>query len=489
VPFRKWALPLAALKAAPLHASGFKDIAHISGDIALQHPLTANLTMGETAYRMVFATVKTHRFKRCIWKLMIAAGVLLQALPAHPASDSGCSSINKGLLNLRVASSEVVTRNVQLNEGETLTLTFRSGGGRTGVVTVHAEVGKERLLLAHGTSASYTADRSGDLALRFVTEGGVGNFIGGCEPAARGIDHRRSSLRRADALTAKEWIGTPDLSTIDTSEVSVELNPFSNSPRSDAKREPSIGDGRNPGDVPKSAIQWEGSRKDQAAVENPSGEGNPAAGKIGVKVNLQPAIMLGMRAQFDQSAETPTPGRTLGSESWLVGPVTTVRFGGLMLDAHAAWGTSDTDAASGPGVERRLLEARLANTQAFGAWRFSPGISLNFLQETRHLPEAPGSLTTGSGRVDLRPEVAYRLDLGNAVYIEPKAVVGPYWGLGDGPIQLGAVHPDTGLKAESGLTIGTEQGTKVQIGGSVEESRPNATHVWSGRLQFSVPLK
>ena len=35
---------------------------------------------------------------------------------------------------------------------------------------------------------------------------------------------------------------------------------------------------------------------------------------------------------------------------------------------------------------------------------------------------------------------------------------------------------------------GTDQGTKVQIGGS-EESGPNATHVWSGRLQLSVPLK
>jgi len=73
------------------------------------------------------------------------------------------------------------------------------------------------------------------------------------------------------------------------------------------------------------------------------------------------------------------------------------------------------------------------------------------------------------------------------IYIEPKAVV--FWALGDGSIHLGAAHPDTGLKAESSLTIGTYQGTKVQIGGSVEESGPNATHVWSGRLQFSVPLK
>jgi hypothetical protein len=374
---------------------------------------------------MVSASVEAHRFPRCIWKSMIAAGVLLPALPAHPASNSGCSSINKGLLNLRVSSSEVVTRNVQLNGGETLTLTFRSGGGRTGLVTVHTQVGKERLLLAgsHGTSASYTANRSGDLALRFVTEGGVGNFTGGCVPAAPGIDHLGSSLRRADAVTAKEWTGIPDLSTIGTREVSVELNHFSNSPRSDASREPSIGDGRNPSDVPKSPIQWEGSRKDQAAVENPSGEGSAAVGKIGVKVKLQPAIMLGMLAQFDQSAETATPGLTPANESWLVGPVTTVRFGGLILDARAAWGTSDPSAASGPGAERRLLEARLANTQAFGAWRFSPGISLNFLQETRHLPEASGSLTTGSGRVNLRPEVAYRIDLGNAIYIEPKAVV------------------------------------------------------------------
>ena len=80
--------------------------------------------------------------------------------------------------------------------------------------------------------------------------------------------------------------------------------------------------------------------------------------------------------------------------------------------------------------------------------------------------------------------MAYRINLGNAMYIEPKAVIGPYWGLGDpSNSQPGAAHYDAGLKAESGLTIGTDQGTKVQIGGSVEEAGSNASHAWSGRLQ------
>jgi hypothetical protein len=45
------------------------------------------------------------------------------------------------------------------------------------------------------------------------------------------------------------------------------------------------------------------------------------------------------------------------------------------------------------------------------------------------------------------------------------------------------------LKAETGVTIGGANGTKVQVGGSVEEGGPNAANVWSGRLQLNVPLK
>jgi len=45
------------------------------------------------------------------------------------------------------------------------------------------------------------------------------------------------------------------------------------------------------------------------------------------------------------------------------------------------------------------------------------------------------------------------------------------------------------LKAQGGVTIGSMDGTKLEVGGGVEGGGPAAPDVWSGRLQLSVPLK
>ena len=43
------------------------------------------------------------------------------------------------------------------------------------------------------------------------------------------------------------------------------------------------------------------------------------------------------------------------------------------------------------------------------------------------------------------------------------------------------------IRDAGGFTL--EDGTKVQVGGSIEEGAPSAANVWSGRLQVNVPLK
>jgi hypothetical protein len=45
------------------------------------------------------------------------------------------------------------------------------------------------------------------------------------------------------------------------------------------------------------------------------------------------------------------------------------------------------------------------------------------------------------------------------------------------------------LKADTGVTIGTGSGTKLEVGAGVEESAVNGLNMWSGRLQLSVPVK
>jgi hypothetical protein len=89
------------------------------------------------------------------------------------------------------------------------------------------------------------------------------------------------------------------------------------------------------------------------------------------------------------------------------------------------------------------------------------------------------------------PELAYRIELPQAMFIEPKAAVGSFWDIEDLSrlAPHGPGHEDLRLKAGAGVTVGGIDGTKLEVGGGVEGGGPAAPDVWSGRLQLSVPLK
>ncbi len=80
------------------------------------------------------------------------------------------------------------------------------------------------------------------------------------------------------------------------------------------------------------------------------------------------------------------------------------------------------------------------------------------------------------------------MDLANAAFLEPRLAVGSFWGLDSGSA-LQAGHADMRLKAEAGVTLGIADGTKVQLGGAIEEGTATTPDAWRGRLQMSVPLK
>jgi len=107
-------------------------------------------------------------------------------------------------------------------------------------------------------------------------------------------------------------------------------------------------------------------------------------------------------------------------------------------------------------------------------------------------PHQPAlSYTTTSGRVEIGPEIAYRIDLDKSVFVEPRAAIGSFWDIESlsklAPGETG--HGDMRLKAEAGVTIGEVDGARVQAGAAVEEGAPGAENIWSGRLQLSVPIK
>jgi len=213
----------------------------------------------------------------------------------------------------------------------------------------------------------------------------------------------------------------------------------------------------------------------------------------GVRVKMRPPITVGVLAQFDPPSETYLGPSSLSDRKPLTAAVASMQvLPGVSLDTRTAWGQSEPDtSASGHAGHRRIVDVRLTQKETFGAWRFSPSVSLNYLEERRSAPstETEAAQATGTGRVDVRPEVAYRFDLQNSMFIEPKAMLGGFWGIGD-PAATGSVaNSQLRLRGEASVTIGSTQGAKVEIGGAVEEGTQQAPDVWSGRLQLSVPIK
>jgi hypothetical protein len=218
----------------------------------------------------------------------------------------------------------------------------------------------------------------------------------------------------------------------------------------------------------------------------------PLPTDYGVRLKLRPPITLGVLAQFDQASESYLGPSTLSERKPLTAAVASMQvLPGLSLDTRTAWGQSEPDAGASGHASRRIVDVRLAQKESFGAWRFSPSVSLNYLEERRvaAATETEAAQVTGTGRVDVRPEVAYRFDLQNSMFIEPKAMLGGFWGIGEPPVTGSVAHSQLRLRGEASVTIGSTQGAKVEVGGAVEEGTQQSPDVWSGRLQLSVPLK
>jgi hypothetical protein len=442
--------------------------------------------------------------------LLAAASTSLSAV-ASASERIDCAAVNMGALNADLAATASTVREVALEAGDRLVFSVRDhGGDAAGTVALVAGAPSPRkLLFGPSGTATYAAVRDGTFAFRFTRQGdSTAAFTATCTPASAS-----RGAKDAGSATAPRWANLPPISGVELPEVSTDPAALNLPPRGDAMSltapSPTVPSptGRS---LPKpptgldARLKWEGNS--QATTAAPSGSaptGDPApTTTLGVKYKLQPQIMLGVLAQFDQASNaafgaSPSPPQ----QPWLAGPTATVQLApGLALDARAAWGTGEASALDHVAgiwtTERRLVDAKLASTQSFGAWRFSPSVTLNYAEEkpagttaATHDPLAPR--TTGAGRIDVTPELAYRIEMPQAMFIEPKAAIGSFWDI-DALSRLaprGPAHEDMRLKAEAGVTIGSTAGTKLEVGGGVEDGGPATPDVWTGRLQLSVPMK
>jgi hypothetical protein len=444
--------------------------------------------------------------------LAAAAGSVLIAGSSHAAHDAAdCDAINNGAFDIELGAETAATRRAVLQAGERLTFRFEAAtAGPFGALTLREGAGAPRSLLVGpaGTSVSFAAPKKGTFDFEFSKDGATdAAFQVTCAPAARGRQRTRAAgARRSVPPLGGTFEGASNLETGQLAGVILDVGiPAPGPARAPAWMDRSEAEPAGtpaPGGALDMRMQWKGERY----APGPDGlQIDHTASGVDAALNYKPLpeIMIGALAQIDQPGTTLAgPPLALSDQGWMAGPVTTLKLApGLSLDARAAWGIAEnvTDPLAGhaAGTSRRTISAKLANTQSFGSWRVTPSISLNhFHGEALPAPAAEAVGTAGPasasfGRVDVGPEFAYRIDLGKETFVEPRAVIGSFWdidslsSLAPGSESHGAIR----LKAEAGLTIGMDDGAKLQAGGAVEEGALGAPDVWSGRLQLSVPMR
>jgi hypothetical protein len=433
-----------------------------------------------------------------VWLGVIVWSAVVSSAAAQANTAIDCRSVNFGALDITAQPSTTVSRDVTLAAGEKLTVTLQTTGLTEVSVRLTSASQAPRVLLsgAAHTSATFRSQRNETFSLLFDADGATAAmFTAFCNHA----DKDARVTRKASRLAARhpDQLAVPFEAEFPVAQAAVladvpamglvHLNGTSlasgRSPSNGAVRDASVA----------IWMQWRDQRYALGGPDGPLLDINAGGVNFGVNYKLMPEIMLGALTQFDAANEAVVGGpRSLSDQAWMIGATTTVQFApGLSFDARAAWGSSEREVtAVDAGAERRLLNARLASVQSSGPWRFTPSVTFNYLEEAHQgarSVEAP-PITAGTGRMDVGPEIAYRVPLQGSAFIEPKAVISRYWGFDS----LSQVNADNTahLKAEAGIIVGTSTGAQLQATGGVDSVLSDkAGDIWSGRFQLSVPLK
>lgn len=429
--------------------------------------------------------------------------------PSGAAQQIDCDAVNVGVLNVEIAGTERKTRTITLKAGESLDFTFVSDAGPLGSLALVAGPGSPSRLLAGppGTTATFVAPAPGIYRFELAAGGDTGaTFTATCTSSQMA---QQSETTGAPSTTSNFLAEFPMLDMLPPPEdPAYRIDPETwQFVQDEAKAEPGTPraklDPAALAAVRRNGVNvWLGANGERISLTapakpSPKADANALSGG-GLNYEVLPQIMVGALVQLDpQGSHIDHGPPSLLDRGWMAGPMTSVRLApGISLDARAAWGESQPAithlSAGGPGAERHQVNARLANTQAFGRWRFSSTMAVDYLEVRRHSagPATDDTLApraVGSGHVNIRPELSYRLDVDGSTFIEPKAAISSLWDIES----LSALAPtdDLRLKAEAGITFGTSTGTTLQATGALQEGAGDATDVWSGRLQLKVPLK
>lgn len=229
---------------------------------------------------------------------------------------------------------------------------------------------------------------------------------------------------------------------------------------------------------------------------------------VGADYVVSPGILVGALVQVDDTEEDiddPTLKGNIEGRGWMAGPYIGIRLAdNLYFDARAAWGRSDndidlTDAENRTGsfeTDRWLASATLTGNEYYGAWRFSPQISIAYGEEdygsysTSLQQTIPGG-GASIGRVTGTMEVGYRFNGYGGSIIEPHVAISGIWNFDSDDLYVNGILADSDesrARVEGGLLITTPSGIGLRGAAGYDGIGANDFEAVSGSLWINIPL-
>ncbi len=440
---------------------------------------------------------------------VIASGLAAGQAQAAANTSAGCEAANRGTMNFSVDAAGTAGRQAALEQGELLNLNISTRG--TAAITVSGSDGVTRTLHS-GRAAAIVFVAPSSASYDFRLDAGANEratLSVSCTSVARAAADRALLDRRKAFLTSRD----PDRIRID--------RPATPPKPIDLENQTS-GDGEIPREITTSISMSELAAAMKVGGKHEPGildfwfegrhltydtldmnarraDGSYSVMYFGSKYMLGPDIMLGYLAQFDQTDEGSRYGTGTSASGWMAGPYMSVRFGpGVIFDGRAAWGVAESlpngVAIDTTPADRSLVRGTLRGNRQIGGWTVAPSVGMSYVQDTPAFQEAAlqdggTAQPSGTGRLDVLPEVKRRFELDSTSFVEPRIAAGGFVPFDD-VSHLGSVaqSPDLRWKAEAGVAYGVKDSMNIQASGGVETGGPSAVDTWSGRLQLNMPL-
>jgi hypothetical protein len=440
----------------------------------------------------------------------VTAAFALGAPAAWSAGSAGCEATNRGALSISVGPGAASTRETPLAQGETLTLSVASQG-RASVRLTGGNGAPRTLVSGNGTTSVFVAPADGTYGFRLEADSAGATLTARCTSVAEANTARALLDRRNAFLTARE----PDRISIDRQ------------PKASKPIDGTVGDDVKKGSTPTNVVVsvstseladamkagtrtkepglvdfwFEGRYQTYEYYENlRPNDGNFSVVYLGSKSMLGPDIMFGALAQFDQTGETAAATGSVSTSGWMAGPYMSVRFGpGVVFDGRAAWGVAERPPSGilidRTPAERRLVRGTLRGSRQIGDWTLAPSVGLSYVQDAAAFEDADVSdalsQPSGTGRLNVLPELKRRFNLEGDTYVEPRFAAGGFLSFDNlsaaAPINLSTAS-DLHWKAEAGVAVGKKDSLNLEASGGVETTSEAAPDTWSGRLQLNMPL-